>query len=420
MKKLSPLSVLVFCLFGCLSCGAAKVNENILPVLYLTWMHDPSTTMTVHWHTTKKDSISHVVYRKRGEEEWKSKEGIYNLLDKTNLFVHTVELDELEPDGEYEFRIGRKSGIYRFRTLPKTLSRPVRFVVGGDAYFYLSVLRKMNERIASCNPDFIVVGGDIAYTNGGRALFKGKGWEIKRWRTFLKEWKRQMVTSDGRLIPIIPVLGNHDVKAITLKPMSHHFLFYELFATPERGVPYRVLDAGNYLSFFLLDTGHTFHIEGRQTAWLKRTLSARENVPYKLAAYHIAGFPSVYSYRGQTPKKIREFWNPLFERYHLNVAFEHHNHAYKRTFPMKGNKIDPDGVIYMGDGSWGVNPRRPKKLWYLANSAQANAICLVTLNADKGLIEALGINGSILDSYTTFPAHSTVAWHDGSRLLSGL
>jgi acid phosphatase type 7 len=379
-------------------------------------MHNPATTMTVHWHTTDEDSASQVAYRKIGESEWQLKEGVYALLPKTNLFIHTVELDELEPDGEYQFHLVGKKGTHRFRTLPQTLSRPVRFVVGGDAYFYLSVLRKMNAQIASCDPDFVVVGGDIAYTNGRRAVFKGKGWEVKRWRTFLKEWKKQMVTSDGRMIPIVPVLGNHDVRATTLTPMSHHFLFYELFATPEKGIPYRVVDAGDYLSLFLLDTGHTFHIEGQQTGWLKRSLSERENIPYKMAAYHIAAYPSVYPYRGQAPKKIRTQWNPLFERYHLNVAFEHHNHAYKRTFPMKGNRVDPDGVIYMGDGSWGVTPRKPKKLWYLAHAAQANAVCLVTLSKEMSMIEALSIQGEVLDSVTTFPTHSMVVWNEG-RLI---
>jgi hypothetical protein len=398
------------------SLGIAREKENSPSVLYLTWMHDPTTTMTIQWHTTDEDTASQIAYRKKGEVEWQLKEGIYALLPKTNLSIHTVELDGLKPGEEYQFRLIGKKGSHRFRTLPEGLSQPVRFVVGGDAYFYLSVLRKMNEQIASKDPDFVVVGGDIAYTNGRRAIFKGKGWEIKRWRTFLKEWKKQMVTSDGRMIPIVPVLGNHDVKASTMKPMSHHFLFYELFAMPEKGTPYRVLDAGNYLSLFLLDSGHSFHIEGQQTQWLKQVLSERENTFYKMAAYHVAAYPSVYPYRSHSAKKIRSEWNPLFERYHLNVAFEHHNHAYKRTFPLKNDKVDPDGVVYMGDGSWGVTPRKPKRLWYLASIAQANAVCLITLGSQMGTVEALDIHGDILDTVSTFPTHSMVVWNE-SRLL---
>jgi acid phosphatase type 7 len=412
----NQLKFLIILLFKFLSHSILGAAENAPSVLYLTWMHDPTTTMTVHWHTDDDDQKTQVAYRKKGQSQWQFKEGIYGILPETNLLVHTVELDGLESGQEYQFSLVEKQGIYKFNTLPKTLSRPIRFVVGGDAYFYLSLLRKMNEQIAAKDPDFVVVGGDIAYTNGRRALFKGKGWEIKRWQTFLKEWKRQMIASDGRMIPIVPILGNHDVKASTLAPMSHHFLFYELFAMPEKEISFRVLDAGDYLSLFLLDSGHTYHIEGQQTQWLKKMLSERENIPYKMAAYHVAAYPSVYPYRGQSPSKIRTQWNPLFERYHLNVAFEHHNHAYKRTHPIKGNKIDPDGVIYMGDGSWGVTPRKPKKLWYLASTAQANAVCLITLSCELGLIEALSIQGEILDSVATFPTHSMVAWNEGHLL----
>jgi hypothetical protein len=289
-------------------------------------------------------------------------------------------------------------------------------VVGGDAYFYLSTLRKMNRQIAACDPDFVVVGGDIAYTNSRKAFMKGNGWEIQRWRTFFKEWKSQMVTSDGRMIPLMPVVGNHDIKAVALKQKSKDFLFYKLFAFQEEGVPYRVFDAGNYLSLFLLDSGHTYHIEGQQTAWLKKHLSCRENIPYKMAAYHISGYPSVYPYRGTGAKRIRNEWSPLFERYHLNVAFEHHNHAYKRTHPMKAGKIDPDGVVYMGDGSWGVSPRKPKKLWYLDAALQSNAVCLVTLTSEVSRIEAFNLQGNVIDKSTTLPTRPKVTWNEG-RLL---
>ncbi len=411
------MRLLLFLIAAILLGSAQQALGKSPSIIYLTWMHDPTTSMTVHWHSSDKDCNSIVLYRKQGGAEWEKKEGLYGTLSKTHLLVHTVEMDNLEPGSEYEFRIGGQERIHRFRTLPGKLSRPVRFVVGGDAYFYLSTLRKMNREIAACNPDFVVVGGDIAYTNGRRAVFKGKDWEIKRWQTFLQEWTNFMVDSEGRMIPIVPVLGNHDIRPTCLSASkSPHFYFYELFATPEKGVPYRVLDAGDYLSLFLLDSGHTFHIEGQQTEWLKKTLSERENTPYKMAAYHIAAYPSVYPFRSSGAKKIRAKWNPLFERYHLNVAFEHHNHAYKRTFPMKGNKINPDGVVYMGDGSWGVTPRKPKKLWYLEKIAQANAVCLITLTPQIANVDALTIRGEIIDSVTTFPTTSHVALNE-TRLL---
>ena len=405
--------VFLFLLSWISSIEAKPPKAKPPPILYLTWMHDPATTMTVQWHTSNLEPLSEVIYRKAGDTEWQRKEGLLAVsLPKTKLCVHTVELDALEPGEEYEFSLVGGKRIYRFHTLPQSLSREVKFVVGGDAYFYLSVLKKMNRQIAACDPDFVVVGGDIAYTQGTRAIFKGKGWEVKRWRTFLKEWNTQMVTSDGRLIPIVPVIGNHDIQPLSLSPKHHHYLFYDLFAMPEKGTSYRVFDVGDYLSLFLLDTEHSYHIEGMQSKWLKNVLSERENISCKMAVYHIGAYPSVYPYRGRTSKKIRSYWSPLFEKYHLDVAFEHHNHAYKRTFPMKGNKIDPDGVIYMGDGSWGVHPRKPKKLWYMEKVAQVNAVCLVTLGPERRLIQALNIQGKVFDS-VSLPRESVLEPRNG-------
>jgi hypothetical protein len=380
-------------------------------------MHDPTTTMTVQWHSREDAPVSRVFYRKMGEEGWQERGGVYTKIYKTNLLVHTVELDELEPDTRYQFELGKREQTYLFQTLPKNLDRPMKFVIGGDAYFYLSTFRKMNQEIANQDPDFVVVGGDIAYTNNPRAIFRNQKWELKRWRRFFKEWKKQMVTSEGRIIPIVPVLGNHDIRQTSLVQKPRYFLFYELFALPNKGVSFRALDIGNYLTLLLLDTGHSYHIEGAQTKWLNRALSERENIAYKLAVYHIGAYPSVYPYLGKVPQKIRAHWAPLFERYHLNAAFEHHNHAYKRTYPMKREMIDPDGVVYMGDGSWGVNPRKPKALWYLNKSAQENVVCMVTLQAQSGLVQALNNKGDIVDSWETFPTSRSMSCNESLFLL---
>lgn len=95
---------------GCLLIGAAVVAEFKAPsILYLTWIHDPTTTMTVQWHSGDKDSTSQISYRKVGEVDWKVTEGIYAQLSKTNRRIHTVELEGLEPNCDYEFRlVGRK------------------------------------------------------------------------------------------------------------------------------------------------------------------------------------------------------------------------------------------------------------------------------------------------------------------------
>lgn len=359
--------------------------------LYLTWRGDPTTTMVVQWHSLARSGESRVWYREEQGEGWQRGDGVVMRLPEGRTVVHTVELSGLVPDTRYVFRIGDGAKEYLFRTCPRELGRPLRFAVGGDVYYYIYLLRKMNREIAKCDPDFVLVGGDIAYTHNHKTFFKGKNWEEKRWGTFFKEWKRQMVAPDGRLIPMVVIVGNHDVKA--RQPGN---LFFSLFASPESARPYREIDFGDYLSLFCLDTGHMVPIEGEQRSWLKSSLAAN-NARWKMAIYHVAAYPSVYKYESAVPTKIREEWVPLFERHGIRLAFENHNHAYKRTHPLKGGKIDPEGVIYLGDGSWGVSPRKPQERWYLAKSSQINCFWMVTLGEEGCEVRAVGPGGKTIE-----------------------
>jgi 3',5'-cyclic AMP phosphodiesterase CpdA len=272
----------------------------------------------------------------------------------------------------------------------------MRFVAAGDAYYYERIFKKMNAQIAKTDPDFIVVGGDIAYTNNHWTLFKGKGWEERRWGTFFSEWKKSMVGVDGRLIPLVAVLGNHDIK----KGGEGIPLFFQLFAMPEKLKAYRTLNFGTYLSLIILDTGHFTPIRGEQTTWLEGMLKrAGRDRGYTLVAYHIAAYPSVYQYDGAAPSMIRREWVPLFEEYGVDTAFEHHNHAYKRTYRIKEGKVDASGVQYLGDGAWGVSPRAVNKgLWYMAKSAKLNCFWLVTLDNNTCTFESRDIRGRVIET----------------------
>lgn len=407
------LSKRLFGFFFCFIAFVVPLRAEKLPhlgewdhsILYLTWLHDPTTTMTVHWHTDSTQSANWVLYRKSGEKTWHAKNGFYSLIPKSNIRVHTLELVDLEPGCDYEFCVGKTpqeipKKSYLFHTMPQELARPLSFVVGGDAYQSATLFRKMNHQIAAQDPAFVVLGGDIAYTQGYKTLLRSKGWQLHRWRTFLRAWKKQMISPSGKMIPILPVVGNHDVRPFTLFPSADRDLFYEIFPLLENR-SFRAFGIGDYLQLLLLDTDHSYHITGEQSLWLQKQLEEREHYLYSMAAYHVAAYPSVYPYSGGTPRRIREFWCPLFEQYHLTTAFEHHNHAYKRTHLMKG-------VLYMGDGSWGVRPRsvKNKGASYLALAKNTNAVCLVTLEKQTGKIEALAIDGKIIDSATIGPAKS--------------
>lgn len=362
--------------------------------LYVSYIDDPTRTVMVRWNSL--DGDTKLYYKKQGKEKWDELMATGEVLHPKKIALYSVELTGLEPQTTYEMRIGENPKVYTCKTLSQEPSS-LRFIVGGDVYRSLSLMNEMNALAASYDPDFVVLGGDLAYAKPGRFTLDELLRESERWYTFFQIWEKHMVRSDGHVIPLITTLGNHDVG---LKKGDERELFYTKFFRKKEVPSYQVLDVGKSISIFLLDTGHIEPIQGAQTNWLKESLEKREDVSTKIAVYHIAAYPSVYAYDGKTAKKIRECWCPLFEQYGVEVAFENHNHAYKRTYPIKEEKVDPEGVLYMGDGAWAVPVRSPKKakdVWYLEKSFAKNYFSLVSMENEKMLIQSIDIDGNVFD-----------------------
>ena len=383
---------------GCVFLGAGEPDA-----LYLTWVDDPTTTMTVIWHGNEG---SRVFYHPVGESKWMAVTSKAHEVPETTATVHMSKIEGLKSDSMYVFKVEGSRRQYKFKTMPKKLSREVRFVVGGDIFYYwgIEVVERMNRAVAYDDPDFVVLGGDLAYTTGSKRARKGRQWEMDRWHEFFRVMQKSMIAKDGRMIPMVPVVGNHDVhrRSATRK---YPDIFYDIFAFPEKGKAYRSLMFGNYLNLVLLDSGHTWPIEGQQTEWLKGAL-VDEETPYLFSIYHVGAFPAVYRYKGTIPERLRELWVPLFEEAQVCGAFQHHNHALKRTFPIKEGKVDPAGVTYFGDGSWGVPPRKvrsPEELWYLAMAESVNACWFVHLSPKEAQIQARTPTGEIKDRVVLAP-----------------
>lgn len=393
------LFIFLFC-----SLNAQLVNATII---YLTWQRSPDTTMTVHWISNADQPQDIVCYQKAGEDVWQMSSGKHSPLPEGHdeFLIHTVELTDLTPNTAYNFRLSTEKDIHKFRTIESTLAADIRFIAGGDIYHDdISDIDIMNRHAVIYNPHFALLGGDLAYATDKHGLFPEK---IEKWLDFLNNWQETMVTKEGFFVPILPVISNEDTKKRYGQTPEQAPFFYALFAMPgEKG--YNVLDFGNYMSIWLLDSGHTHFISGKQQMWLGTTLKERKMIPIKFALYHVPAYPSVREYEKTTSVLLRKYWVPHFEKYGLTAAFEHHDHAYKRSALIKNNRVDPTGVLYMGDGGWGtLNPRvpvAPHERWYLAQTASKQHVILVTVKPNYStLYQAIDRNGVIFDEYIRLP-----------------
>lgn len=365
-----------------------------LPV-YLTWQNDPSTTMTIQWLSPLQETNSQIEYLKNSEKEWITAQGLCKSLPLEAPYnINVLELQKLDPNCEYRFKI--KGSEYRFRTAPSILSEPFRFAVGGDVYpDSIEPFEAMAKRVALQNPRFVLLGGDLAYSTSKRKD------DFNRWFTFLSVLSKELKDSSGCLIPLIVAIGNHEVMGHYEQQANKAPFFYALFSMPgPQG--YNILRFRDYLSIAILDSDHTNLIAGKQTEWLSQELQKQAGILHRFATYHVAAFPSVRHFRQSVSSAIRRYWVPLFEKYGVQAVFENHDHAYKRTHPLIGESHVPNGVVYFGDGSWGVKPRIPKKAsWttYLAKTESCRQFLQVDISKTKREFTAMTETGQVIDHY---------------------
>lgn len=381
--------------------------------LFLTWHRDPTTTMTVQWVGVKGETPDTKVYYRAinapvspplaaaaglgaaaAPRPWAAEAPATRPYPHTDFKVFRAELTGLSPGTDYLFKIGKESPTYRFRTMPAKATNAISFVSGGDCGVNAHAVAN-NIQAARQDPMFAVIGGDLAYENG-----KSVGTHLG----FLRNYSKHMVARDGRLIPMVACLGNHEVEGGYGTKREKAPFFYALFEGLFADTGYATLDFGDYLSLVLLDTGHTSLIGGDQADWLEKQLKARRDHPNVMVVNHVPAYPSARSMKGSflfpgTGELNRRYWVPLFEKYRVPVVLEHHDHTFKRTKPLLGGLAADGGVLYLGDGSWGRlrAAQKPEKLRVMAAVSEEYHLSLHRIQGEERFHLALDETGRVMD-----------------------
>ena len=279
---------------GLLAFAGCTPARDVLPV-YLTWSdEDTTTTMTVQYHTLGPFDGTHVYYDtqpRHGElaRYASHARGFERRIEGVDRVVHVVPLTRLTPGTTYWFVAGDPTSGFReersFRTLPADGS-PVRFVAGGD--MSTGWLPRLTSWLAArTDPSFALIGGDLAYCRG---LPEG----YARWQQWFADWEATMHTPDGRLIPIVAAIGNHDRRDIgdTRGGSDPAPFFNGFFYQDPAGKSYFARRFGPRVALFVLDSGHLAPQAGAQRDWLAAELRENADVPVRFALYHVALFPA--------------------------------------------------------------------------------------------------------------------------------
>ncbi|TVP46670.1 MAG: metallophosphoesterase family protein [Gemmatimonadales bacterium] len=389
----------------------ASAQETIRPLpasakpqhLRILFEEKPATEAVVSW-TTTVPGTHHVVHfdtePRHGDTEAYARQttrivsGAWTLLPTESemaAWYHHAPLTGLEPATTYYLTVetdGETLGEYHFITAPDD-DREVALLVGGDSRVGEdrvhpgNMRRRMNARmrmLLETNPHVLALAHTADYTN--RAYWS----ELYHW---LNDHFEMTTTADGRLLPMLPSRGNHDLDVG----------FEEMFHWPGRATDFYYASQLNAGSVFIaLNT--EISRSGDQQDWLAATLErVRPANRWVGAFFHRPAYPSVRAFDSGEPQ--RRAWVPLFERYGLDLVAVGHDHALKRTVPILEGQANPRGIVYIGDGGLGVRPREvATDRWYINGggiSQSVHNVHLIEFGTDALHVRAFGMGGEVLD-----------------------
>ena len=401
-------------LFAVLLCGfllpalASRAPQHLI----FSYMGDPSTTLTANWQSLLEGTDGNTESLQAGTAvvyyDLESRGGIagnyahkvtgeaFQIDGLKDRFIYRTQLTELTPNTTYYIAVGNEltgiSSEVMVRTIPQD-DTPIRFVTGGDMGVSED-MRLLLKNAATHNPRFAVIGGDVAYANGRLK-------SIKSWDAWLKFYTDEMVTPHGFSVPMVLAIGNHEVDG-GFGRSKKDAPFYFSFFGQDPDLTYFTRQFGKNFVLFSLDSGHVATHES-QAPWLEQQLEAYANIKHTAAVYHVPLYPTHRGFAEQYSEEGRTFWGPLFDKYALDVAFENHDHTFKRTHLLKGGAIAKDGTgtLYLGDGCWGRSAREIDymKRWYIDAIGSIQHFWVVDVNAAEMVYKAVDIDNQVFDVY---------------------
>jgi Purple acid Phosphatase, N-terminal domain/Calcineurin-like phosphoesterase len=299
-----------------------------------------------------------------------------------NTVYSNALLRDLRPDTVYHYSVSNDgmnwSDDVTFRTAAAGLSDFRFTMVGDEATSDVSSL-PVAQVIAAMKPRFNVVVGDLSYAGGGSGYYSNgvptgvSSFSPGAWDAYLGI----VGPAAAQSIPWQVGVGNHEMEPLAdFGYVGFTTRFPQAYASSsESGSP--VVKAftygnvaviqpdGNDLSAEISDNnGYT---EGKQTSWLERKLreyrSPGSGIDFIVVGFHNMVYSSNTTHGSDGG--IRLVWQPLFDRYQVDLVVNGHVHAYERTYPIRaggvtktvpsGGTVHPehDGTTYIGAGGGG-------------------------------------------------------------------
>jgi predicted MPP superfamily phosphohydrolase len=262
-----------------------------------------------------------------------------NLLNDPIIRRHRVAVDRLLPDTVYRYSLGDGTashwGPWRTVKTAPARSAGVSFLFLGDAQTGLQSWGRLLAAAHRRHPaiDFILLAGDLV----------DRGNERTNWDHF---FLRAAGVFD--CLPVMPCVGNHEY--LDVGPRLYR-AFFELPRNGPIGIAKGLVyhfEAGDACFAVLDSTLAAYDVAAaqQQAEWLDATL-ARTRASWKFVMLHHPIYPS---HPWRDLPALRERFVPVFDKHHVDFVLQGHDHAYQRTYALKGHaraRTPAGGTIYL-------------------------------------------------------------------------
>jgi 3',5'-cyclic AMP phosphodiesterase CpdA len=391
--------------------------------LHVSFAGDPSTTFAANWRTapTQRSSFLLVstdraaVANAQGATDGVRLHRAHTLLYRGALDLERTRLHEahvcgLKPDTTYFYKVGAPGGfsaVASLHTAPVTGPQSVfRFGIAGDARDSMTTYASVARGLRDAGAAFQIFTGDAVMAGARQA----------HWNAFFEASAAGVAVQDVLAsLPLLAANGNHESLSVN---------YLAQFALPQRpgatglakGEDWYAFDYGSAHFVALNDTTADDATLDAETVWLEEHLKSvdRAKTPW-LIVYHHRPLYSCGSRHG-SDVKLRQKWQPIYDRYKVDLVFNGHDHQYERTKPMRGLEADGAGrvvtastnaeieagsgtvyVVAAGAGA-GLYPLK-ENCPHAAVKEQAYHYLVADVAERKLAVKAYRLDGSVLDQF---------------------
>ena len=371
--------------------------------IILTWTGDPTRTQAVTWRTDTTVAVGLAEIAIATDNGGFAKSA-RQLTAKTKLLesdlskahYHSVEFNALSPETKYAYRVGDGTNWtewFHF-TSASDRSDPFTFVYFGDAQNDIKPLwsRVIREAFTDApKARFLLHAGDLINRSSSDA-------EWGEWH-LAGGWLNAMT-------PSIVTPGNHEYQRVgptTTLTLSSHWKTQ--FALPENG-PADLLETTYFIDFqgtrFVSLNSNEKILE--QVAWLENVLSSRDkSIRWTVITFH---HPIYSSAKNRDNKGLRDAWQPIFDKFKVDLVLQGHDHTYARTGLVNSTtgvaSRGEFGTVYVvsvsGPKSYDIG--RPQRPEFQRVAEETQLFQIVTIDGNELRFQARTATGQPYDGFT--------------------